>query len=47
MNEINKSYIRYAMVPPDTLIQYFFTNPIQGVYTIARNQLAMDIPKGH
>jgi len=45
MNELSGEFSIYLMVPPDTKISYFFTNPVIGVQTIAKNQLLHELPE--
>ena len=35
------------MVPAEFHVQYFFSNPVSGIQTIARDQLIEDVPKHH
>lgn len=47
MDKGRETFTTYVMVPSSYLVQYFFTNPVLGIQTVARDQLVMEVPTKH
>ena len=47
MNKVGGEFFCYIVSPPDTLVTYFFTNPVLGIQTVARDQHTMDLEESH
>ena len=45
MEEEYGEFYAIMMSPPSAIIKYFFTNPVRGIQTIARDQLVMELPE--
>lgn len=45
MTKLQGEYYLYRMCPPNSVVYYFFTNPVMGIQTVAKNQLTTQTPE--
>jgi hypothetical protein len=43
MNQVKDEFMLHMVLPPDTKIHYFFTNPVLGIQTVAKEQLVHEL----
>lgn len=43
MDKVGNEFFVHLISPPNSLVTYFFTNPVLGVQTVARDHFTMDL----